>query len=124
LREQKGWDRGRWVGTLKVGFYLYRWDPTFTVGIPTVTVESYLKYGSTFTVGIPTVKVESYLKGCKQHGCFWFGCRRPWLALGGSFLSILCMNGLRKQTSGFAGSPFLTMLLIFWSARVVIGQEP
>ena len=63
-----------------VHLYL-RWDSTFTIGIPTVKVESHLKYGSsilfkvghpylrwdsTFTVGIPTVKVESYLKNNGQ----------------------------------------------------------
>jgi len=44
-----------------LGFYLYHWDPNGKV-----KVESYLRFNpylkdSTFTIGIPTVKVESYL---------------------------------------------------------------
>ena len=41
----------------------------------------------------------------------------PWLALGGPFLSLLCMNGLRKQSSGRVGSPFLAVKHLFWLCR-------
>ena len=34
-----------------------------------------------------------------------------WLALGGSSLLLLCMNGLRKQSSGHVGPPFLAVKL-------------
>ena len=41
----------------------------------------------------------------------------PWLALGGPFLSFLCMNGLRKQSSDHVGSPLLAMKRYFWLCR-------
>jgi len=34
---------------------------------------------------------------------------------------LLCMTGLRKQTSGLVESPFLSMKLYSQSAQVVIG---
>ena len=44
---------------------------------------------------------------CKQHGGFLtLAVESHWSALGGPFL-ILCTNGLRKQSSGHVGPPFL-----------------
>ena len=40
------------------------------------------------------------------------GCRKALVSIGW-VISLLCMNGLRKETPGLVGPPFLIMLLFF-----------
>ena len=45
-----------------------------------------------------------------------------WLALGGLFSLLLCMNELRKQSSGNVGLSFLAVKLFSQSVIAIIGQ--
>jgi len=52
-----------------------------------------------------------------------FSCRKPLVCTGWAIALLLCMNGLRKWSSGHVGPPFLAVKL-FRSVEVTIGHEP
>ena len=39
-------------------------------------------------------------------------------------ISLLCTNGLRKQSSRLVGPPFLAVKRFSWSRRAMVGREP
>ena len=53
-------------------------------------------------------------------------CRKPLVGTGWAISLLLCMNGLRKQSSGHVhvGPPLLAVKLFLHSVVVTIGQEP
>jgi len=55
---------------------------------------------------------------------FGLNCRKPLVSLGWAISLLLCMNGLRKWSSGHVGPPFLAVRLFSYSVGVTIGQKP
>ena len=51
-------------------------------------------------------------------------CRKPLVIPGWAISLLMCTNGLRKQSSGHVGPPFLAVRLFSRSVGVTIGQEP
>jgi len=52
-----------------------------------------------------------HLKGAKSMAASGLGCRKPLVGTGWAISLLLCMNGLREQSSDLVGPPFLTIML-------------
>jgi len=64
-----------------------------------------------------------HLKGANSMATSGLGYGNALVGTGWVISLLLCMTGLRKQSSGLAGTPFLTTKLFSRSALAVIGCE-
>ena len=84
------------------------------------------------------VKITFWVQFEKCTSTHWYGiqvlyirstriisCRKPLVCTGWVISLFLCMNWLRKQSSGYAGPPFWQwrVKLFSWSVQATIGQK-